>query len=278
MVILHTLRRRYVLWSHVIRAVFEGLYKPKNMNASPQEVLVQVAEDSFVAAICKAFETRKQEVQGQIADKETEIERLTSAIEGIAALEIKTSELLQTGGKHQADRVRRYGELRALKALLKECTPPFETALRMQYHELLQIPRVASFWIEGMQFMFETHPLYGDYWRQWHRIGPFIGCFDIVHPDIKTFGWKNLSGAKGDHQGPPNIITSIDGWGRLNCPGPAGFAFIRGARSNRDYTTLVSFAVRYPECSGQEGNAVIEKWPVVEASEVPQWYIDQFRT
>ena len=137
---------------------------------------------------------------------------------------------------------------------------------------------MASVWLESDRLCYRTHPLFGKYHTgKWYRIGPQRISFSLTNPDIDTFRWTNLEGAKDRFHGPPNIReTNVTDEGECPCPGPEGYEVIEEAKRINNYPALVAFSVRYAECPGDQQNRTMKLWPRVNVRDVPQWYIEQF--
>jgi hypothetical protein len=78
-----------------------------------------------------------------------------------------------------------------------------------------------------------------------------------------------------------SIVNNGTGdYGTVSCPGTDANLIIGRGLQEYTYPELVSFSIRYPECVGQKPQRdytpIMTRWPLVDASEVPQWYIDQF--
>ena len=191
--------------------------------------------------------------------------------------------VLREISKKRSRAMRLAGRLRTLMAerehlhglVVQEC---LESCRR-----LIATPRVLSIRIERPDIICVTDVLYGkDHQGAWHRIGPFKIWFDLINPIPSSIRWVNLEGpkviGKAAVHGPPNIyaIQNTDVPGTVTCFGTEATLSLEHAAKGRDYETIISVAVRYPECRGADGNTCIEQWPVVPLEEVPLWYIETF--
>lgn len=254
-------------------------------------------ESAFVRDMLATFALRRAEITDDILLKQHEIEDMQADIDALRFKSPKSQQEVEHLGRERKAFVQKNTALRGLQNELRNCAAPSEEILRMQYREIISTPRVLAAWIENGHIMIRTDVLYGkDRNWEWRRIGPFLVSFEVLLKSIHSFSWKNLEGvrpgkchryvtlastggggwleAEGLFHGPPNIEDRMAGWGKVNCAGHAAHTFIKGGRLDRDYPTLVQFAVRYPECHGTLNSSVMSSFPIVPVSEVPQWYIE----
>ncbi len=246
-------------------------------------------EDKFVHQLKTLFAAEQLSIDIEIALTEQRIAHVLKTImssmaivEELDELEIKEVGALQTKQKELE------GSLRTLQQKKRQCSVPADTLLRLQYREIMATPRLRSLQIIEERLVFETDTLYGrDHNNKWRRIGQFRISFDLLTPSLKTFHWVNLDGVRtgprvnqfdtkprviDTFHGPPNIVEGVGGIGYVSCAGTEAASFISDAVRDRDFTTLVAFSVRYPECAGTESQRTIELWPLAHEDEIPEWY------
>ena len=215
------------------------------------------------------------------ADKEIRSARvqimLRQALLSELCAEFRAREVTRKTGPTQTE-LQRLEE--KLKLLIKERDPLNSAAefFRMQYREILRVPRVSSAWVVPPRLVYRTDELFGrDHRSLWRRIGPFEISFDLINPSCSTMQWQNLEGPIGGWHGPPNIANNQEkNIGFVSCMGTEASNIVSAARENYDYVSIVALSVRYAECPGHISNVSIEKWPVVPGDELPPWYRETF--
>jgi hypothetical protein len=171
--------------------------------------------------------------------------------------------------RKRSDLIRMEGERESL-VQQRGVIPAQGEEYRVQWHDMCCTPRAEQLFFRGKSLVIMTLPLFGkDDSRIWHRIGPFLITIPLLAEGHDAIRWLNLDGGVAQMQGAAGI--KLDG--SVGCAGNAAIAF-REAFSRHDHITLVEIAIRYAECTGQSDN--LTKWPKVEVSEVPQWYLDTF--
>src|SRR3989344_164609 len=214
------------------------------------------------------------------------LELATLKSDAVNQLDTAIQEVLnesQTISKKRSRATRLAGMLRTLREEREQIRGLVEQECRESYRRLIATPRVLSIRIERPNIICVTDALYGkDFRGCWHRIGPFEIWFDLVNPIRSSIRWVNLEGPKVIGRalvhGPPNIYAQEQTKepGMVTCFGTEATDLLDAAAKARDYETILSVAVRYPECRGADGNKCIEQWPVVPLEEVPLWYIETF--
>lgn len=233
-------------------------------------------EKAYIAFVSALHRSERKRLNESIEKICSEIESLTHVIEALKRM-VKTDGERTRLGEAQTSIVQLKTKKKNLEDLKRFATVN-EGDLQIQFRRFWEVPRVSSIWLDVDRLCYETLPLFGRHHSTcWHRIGPMHISFRLTNPDIETFRWTNLEGAKGGQHAPPNIReTTVTGEGECPCPGTEGFAVLEEAKRTNNYLALVAFSVRYAECPGDEENDSIKKWPRVNQRDVPRWYIDQF--
>lgn len=237
------------------------------------------AEDAFVDGVLEDFRRMHSKIDLDVLVLNRKIEQASAEVERLHARGLSSLANVTAIGAEQTSITSMRGQLRDLQ-MLRECVQiPHKPTLRNQYRHMRAIPRVRAVWVHESRIVCRTDPLFGqDHHSKWRRIGPFRISFEIRNPELKTFRWINLEGTKGIHHGPPNIATTPgQKFGTVGCPGNLALSIINKAVPIHDYATLLSFAVRYPECAGSEQTATMNLWPLVPLDQVPEWYRMQFK-
>ncbi len=149
---------------------------------------------------------------------------------------------------------------------------------------ILTTPRVASLEIRPDMLIVQTEMLYGrakgPLRQTWHRIGEFriryqpaLRAKDMNSRFDTSFVWENITGnfSLGNVRVP---APQVDAGGQRTCIGTAKTSIAAYLRQKR-LDLVVSVLIRYAECPHPSSG--FGEFPVVDASEVPQWYRDEFR-
>lgn len=184
----------------------------------------------------------------------------------------------------RTERIRLHGRLEQLLTERGEFDTKQREKWRDQYRAIVETPRILAVHVENERVVWRTDVLFGkDMAHRWHRIGPYEISCNAIHPALSTIRWKNLDGPKKLNQsslvwGPPNIFShrEEDDSGSVSCAGEVANDHVNSAARSHDFVLLTWVVVRYPECPGGPQNENMQKWPIVPASEVPQWYIETF--
>jgi hypothetical protein len=237
------------------------------------------AKDAFVGGVLEDFRRMHSQIDLDVLVLNRKIEHASAEVERLHALGLSSLANVTAIGAEQTNITSMRGQLRDLQMLRDRMQTPHVPTLRDQYRRMMAIPCVRAVWVHESRIVCRTDPLFGqDHHWKWRRIGPFRISFEIRNPELKTFRWINLEGAKGIHHGPPNIAT-VPGqkFGTVGCPGDLALGIINKAAPLHDYATLLSFAVRYPECAGSVRTHTMNLWPLVPLDQVPEWYRVQFK-
>lgn len=225
-----------------------------------------------------------QTINEQIRDELRHIQEHLTLRTGRSSADIKER------GRLQTEKTRLLGQLNLIREKL-----PASTGFEELYRQIRAVPMVRDLYINGIsgpELVIITETLYGrSYESEWHRIGAFQISIDLIDTvsdekfpssgEIKSVRWKNLQGTVKCGAGPSG--TSVGEWqspmyinskGHSVCFG-MDRSMLKKTLAEQDWLTVAKIVVRYPECAGQS-NAIVN-WPKVDASEVPGWYLTNFK-
>ncbi|HEY4525105.1 MAG TPA: hypothetical protein VJL39_01945 [Candidatus Paceibacterota bacterium] len=253
------------------------------VSVPPQQVPSDEAwELSFALELATLKSDAVNQLDTAIQEVLNESQTISDSISRLSRRE-QSRKVLRKISKKRSRATRLAGMLRTLREEREQIRGLVEQECRESYRRLIATPRVLSIRIERPNIICVTDALYGkDFRGCWHRIGPFEIWFDLVNPIRSSIRWVNLEGPKVIGRalvhGPPNIYAQekTKEPGMVTCFGTEATDLLDAAAKARDYETILSVAVRYPECRGADGNKCIEQWPVVPLEEVPLWYIETF--
>lgn len=249
------------------------------------------AERKFVDAMISARDSELEDISQdmerikRLLDQNAQsISDREKGVAGPGVSEEKTRTRSRILGQKRTQRIRLEGQYSALLARRQSTEQELRDRWQAQYRDILDIPRILAVSVENKRVVLLTDVLFGkDRAGAWHRIGPYLTSFCAIEPTLDTIRWINLDGPKKANDGPsicwgpPNIFqTGPEGVGTVGCPGDDARRDVTLAAKNRDFVLLAKVVVRYPECPGSQHNRNMQLWPIVPASDVPQWYIDTF--
>lgn len=143
---------------------------------------------------------------------------------------------------------------------------------RAMFARICAIPRVTSVTYGNKKLTVYTDRLYcygaSPTGSVWYRLCKYAIEINLEQPKTGWVRWKT-----SELERPPNFVApQIPASGVVTCFGLEAQTRFDIALAINEYDIVVNVLVRFTECPTTSEN--MKGWPIVERSEVPQWYLE----
>lgn len=157
---------------------------------------------------------------------------------------------------------------RSLEAIIKKDT---YARGREMFARICAIPRVVSVACGHKKLTVYTDRLYS-YGASptgfvWYRLGEYSLEIDLEKPKVDWVRWRTNETDRPSHLCAPQISSE----GIVRCFGVDAQTWFDLALPINEFDTVVNVLVRFTECPAT--SEYMKGWPIVDASEVPAWYL-----